>query len=250
MPKVSLVVPAYNESLRIEETIKAALKYLSSKPGSFEIIICDDGSTDDTIQKLKSLFLGSTPIKILEGKHAGKAVAVRAGVEAATGDYILMMDADSAVAIAELGKLKRKMEETQADIVIGSREGRGAQRLNEPLYRHLLGRVFNLIVKVLTGLPFEDTQCGFKLFKASAAKTLAHKSKIMNQPNKSLSEPLVTAFDVELLVLAQKYGFKTVEVPIFWRHVPTKNINPIKDSLGMFTDVLLVRRNLLTGKHD
>lgn len=250
MSKISLVIPGYNESLRLKEPLESALKYFSGKKEPFEIIYSDDGSTDDTVKKIEALRSHYPNVRLLQNPHRGKAGTVKSGVEISTGDLILMMDADSAVAIDELEKLKKKMEATQADIVIGSREGLGAQRVGEPFYRHLLGRVFNFIVKILTGLKFEDTQCGFKLFKTVVAKTLAHKSKIMNQEIPGLTDPLVTAFDVELLVLAKKFGYKVIEVPIFWRHVPTLNINPIRDSLRMFFDVLLIQLNLLTGKYN
>lgn len=250
MSKLSLVIPAYNEGLRIEEPLNRTLKYLSDKGGQFEIIISDDGSRDDTVHKVKSLIPLWPNLRIVEGTHAGKAAAVRSGVEAATGDYILMMDADGGVGIDQAEILISRLEESNADIAIGSREGRKAQRLDEPFYRHLLGRVFNLLIKILTGLNFEDTQCGFKLFKSGVFKDLSGRSRIMNHKNDRLKSPLVTAFDVELLVLARKFGYKTVEVPILWRHVKTENINPVKDSIRMLADVLATQLNLLTGKYD
>lgn len=249
MSKISVVIPTFNESLRIEETVKSVLNYFTAKEDVFEIIVSDDGSTDNTLEKIQPLIEINPKLKILKNIHLGKAAAVKMGIEASGGDLILMMDADGAVPIEEIEELQREMEETSADIAIGSREGRGARRINEPFYRHLLGRVFNLCVKVLTGLTFEDTQCGFKLFKAPVAKELSQRSIIMNRQNDRLKDPLVTAFDVELLVLAKKYGFGVVEIPIAWRHVPTQNVNPLKDSLRMLLDVLSIRLNLALGKY-
>lgn len=249
MPKISVVIPAFNESARIEETLRSSLDYLRSQSEPFEVIVSDDGSTDDTKQKIKALIAQFGSVKIVEGGHAGKAAAVRAGVEASLGDYLVMMDADGAVSLDQMEKLFKQLKENNADLAIGSREGSGAQRISEPYYRHCLGRIFNAVVKLLTGLRFEDTQCGFKLFRGPVIKELAARSTIMNQNRPHLKEPLVTAFDVELLVLAQRQGYKTVEVPITWRHLPTRNVNPIKDSLRMLRDVLKIRLNLIRGKY-
>lgn len=245
MPKITVVIPAYNEASRIEKTINNSLDYFSQKTYLFEIVIVNDGSTDETAAKVQAL-TKETPnsIRLISHRHSGKAAAVRAGVEVATGDLILMMDADGAIDITELEKLISKLKDEKADIAFGSREGKAARRLAEPFYRHLLGRVFNRLVKIITGLKFEDTQCGFKLFKASVIKHLARQSRIMNREKRNLKDPLVSAFDVELLLLAQRFGYKAVEVPIVWRHVPTQNVNPIKDSFRMLADVIKVRFNL------
>lgn len=250
MQKISVIIPAFNESAQIEKTLRETYNFLRDFAAAFKIIVVDDGSQDETLKKIESLSFLTAEIIILQNEHRGKAGAVAAGVARADGDYVLMMDADGAVGVAAVKRLLQELKERGADIAIGSREGPGAQRINEPFYRHWLGRVFNTVVKLVTGLRFEDTQCGFKLFKTEVIKKLSKESRIMNRRPTGLKEPLVTAFDVELLVLAQKFGYKTIEVPILWHHVKTRNINPVKDSLRMLADVLATRLNLLRGKYD
>lgn len=247
METVSIVIPTYNESQKITGTVNSITAYSEMTGQPFEVIISDDGSTDETRQKVATWLNHNSNIFLLRNAHAGKAATVAAGVQKATGELLLMMDADGATEIDQLEKLMRAVKKEGADIAIGSREGHGAQRLKEPFYRHLLGRVFNRLVKALTGLKFEDTQCGFKLFKTPVLKGLSQRSSIMNRRRPNLKEPLVTAFDVELLVLAQRAGYKIVEVPIVWRHVPSQNVSPFRDSLRMFRDVLLIKFNLLRG---
>lgn len=228
-------------------TLNSIAAYFERQSQPFEILVSDDGSTDETRQKIALQKKQMPNLFLLPNTHAGKASAVAAGVKKATGELLLMMDADGATSIDQIKKLMTALKIQKADIAIGSREGLGAQRLKEPLYRHLLGRVFNKIVKTLTGLKFEDTQCGFKLFKTPVIKNLALRSRIMNHRRPNLKGPLVTAFDVELLVLARQQGYKVAEVPIIWQHFPTQRVRPFRDSLRMLRDVLSVKLHLLRG---
>ncbi len=156
------------------------------------------------------------------------------------GEHILFTDFDQATPIFEVEKLLPFFP--QYDIVIGSRQLPGAKREREPIYRHLMGLVFNLVVQVIAVRGIWDTQAGFKCFKAPVAKELFAKLKVYGQGRK-IQGALVTAFDVELLFLAKKQGYKIKEVPIIWHHVATTRVSPIKDSVRMFRDVLKVRWN-------
>lgn len=249
MEKISIIIPAYNEEKRIKTTIEGVVGYVNQNAMAFEILISDDGSSDNTanvINKIKPL---AKDLLLIENLHAGKAQAVNSALKVAKGDLCLIMDADNATKISELPKLIKALKEQQADIAIASREGQKAQRLNEPIYRHILGRIFNKLVKILVGLEYEDTQCGFKLFKTDVLKFLSSKSTIMNKTIGELKEPLVTAFDVELLALAKIFGYKVIEIPIEWTYYPTENVNPFRDSLRMFLDLLTIKINVLFGKY-
>lgn len=248
MPEVSIIIPAYNEEKIIGHTLRSITNYFRQNQLTYEAIVSDDGSMDKTREAVEKISADYQEIKLVKNVHQGKAHAIRSGLQVALGDVILFMDADGATDISELDKLLPLLRQG-ADIVIGSREGLRAKRLNEPYYRHLMGRVFNKVVRFLVGLNFDDTQCGFKLFHKPVINELAAQSKIMSQPMNNLKRPLVTAFDVELLVLAKLHGFKIVEVPVVWQYVPTNRINPLNDSLSMFLEVLRVRINLLTGRY-
>lgn len=243
MEKISVIIPAYNEEKNIERTVKSVADWFHKSDQEYEIIVSNDGSRDKTAAIVDGLIQTNSNIRFVSNAHSGKAVTVNSGLNQATGVYCLLMDADGAAHINQLPKLVSRIEETKADIAIGSREGRGAHRISEPLHRHLLGRGFNLLVKLVTGLNFEDTQCGFKLFKTEILKTLAAKSRIMNKKINNLNHPMVTAFDVELMILAQKFGYKIVEVPIEWKYIATKGVNPLRDSFKMLLDIISLRIN-------
>ena len=247
MEKLSIIIPTYNEERHIQRTIKKILIFLNRSAINFEIIISDDGSSDRTANLVKEFQPSHSNVIILENRHFGKAATINFALSRAEGELCLLMDADSATEISELPKVLRSLKEKNADIAIASREGLTARRSDEPRYRHFLGRVFNKLVKIIVGLRFEDTQCGFKLFKTDVLRALAAASFIMNKKNLNLNYPLVTAFDVELLTLAQFHGHQVIEVPINWTFHPTKNINPMRDSIGMFVDLLTIKKNLLLG---
>lgn len=250
MSKISVVIPAYNEEKSIAQTLNSVIEYFHSEPSlEGEIIVSDDGSLDSTVTIVRQISLSQKNIRLIKNTHQGKARAVRSGIKESSGEFVLLMDADGATRINELNKLLSALIGNDADIVIGSREGLKSQRLNEPYYRHLMGRVFNKVVRLLAGLNFNDTQCGFKLFRKNVIDKLSNQSTIMNYQLIDLKNPLVTAFDVELLVLAQIYKFKVIEIPIIWQYIPTSKVNPINDSIGMFLEVLKIRINLLTGKY-
>jgi hypothetical protein len=165
----------------------------------------------------------------------------------ASGEYIYLADADLAAPISEIKKFSVWIKEHEFDLVIASREGMGAKRVGEPFYRHVMGRVFNLVVQAVALPGIKDTQCGFKLFKASAAKDIFERLKIYGPEAKEIKKAYLGAFDVEVLFLARKLGYKIKQVPIVWTYVRTTRLNPFSDSINMAKDVVKVRINYLKG---
>jgi glycosyltransferase involved in cell wall biosynthesis len=216
---------------------------------SFEIIVVDDGSTDKTAEKVEIYAKEYPQILLIKNPHKGKAFGVRTGVLMSSGKYVLMADADMATPILELKRLLVWMQDHGFEVVIGSREGIGAKRTNEPLMRHVMGRVFNTIVRALTLPEIQDTQCGFKLFKGDVGREIFSKLILFGADVPSTDKPRVSAFDVEVLLIAKKLGYKIKEVPISWTYVPTKRVHPIRDSVLNFLDVLNVKYNDILGKY-
>ncbi|HLB51706.1 hypothetical protein A3F07_00740 [candidate division WWE3 bacterium RIFCSPHIGHO2_12_FULL_38_15] len=249
MIEYSVVIPAFNEADKITTSLTQVLSYMRSFSNSFEVIIVDDGSKDNTADIVeKYLESNSCPeIKLIKNPHKGKGPAVWTGVMNAEGEYIYTADADLSTPMTELKKLSLWIKEHNFDIVIASREGAGAQRINEPFYRHLLGRVFNYVVQLFALPGIRDSQCGFKLFKKEAAKTTFKKLKLYGETAKTTDKAYLGAWDVEVLYLARKLGYKIKEIPVTWVYVKTTRLNPFKDSLKMLMDVMRVRINYLKG---
>ncbi len=244
-PYLSVIIPAYNEEPNFKKGLIDELPaFLESQDYSYEVIIVDDGSSDNTASLAKDFAKAHKNIKVIENPHQGKAQTVKKGVEKAEGELILFTDFDQATPISEVTNLLKYIPEY--DIVIGSRQLPGAKREKEPIHRHIMGLGFNFVVQLFTIRGIRDTQAGFKLFKGSAAKELFFALKVYSK-GKQVKGALVTAFDVELLFLAKKRGYKIKEVPIIWHHVATSRVNPIKDSLRMFRDVVKIRLNDLKG---
>lgn len=244
-PHLSVIVPAYNEEPNFNKgTLDEIPKYLESQSYTWEVLIVDDGSDDKTAQLADEFASKHKNIRVVKNPHQGKAETVKTGVREAKGELILFTDFDQATPISEVEKLLPFFPEF--DIVIGSRQLPGAKREKEPLHRHLMGLGFNVVVQLIAVRGIWDTQAGFKCFKSEAAKNLFEKLKVYGK-GKKVKGALVTAFDVELLFIAKKNGYKIKEVPIIWHHVATSRVSPIKDSLRMFRDVLRVRLNDLQG---
>lgn len=245
---LSVVIPAYNEEPNFEKgLIDEAPKYLSKQDYSYEILIVDDGSEDATASLAQKFAKKYKHVRVIKNPHQGKAETVKKGVEEAKGEFILFTDFDQATPLSEVEKLLPLFPEY--DIAIGSRQLPGAKREKEPFHRHLMGLVFNLIVQIIAVRGIWDTQAGFKCFKGEVAKELFGKLKVYGK-GKQVKGALVTAFDVELLFIAKKRGYKIKEVPIIWHHVATSRVNPLKDSIRMFRDVVKVRLNDLRGVYN
>ena len=247
-PEISVVIPTYNEEKRgIKKNLAVVVDFLEGEEYNYEVIVADDGSTDNTVAAVEKFAQDKERVRVLKLIHRGKGATVRDGMLEAKGKYILFSDADLATPIEEL---KRLLSWTQQgyDIVIASREGVGARRENEPWYRHFLGRGFNFLVKLVALRGIEDTQCGFKLFKAAVAKDILSRLRIYGrEETEELKRPYLGAFDVELLFLARKLGYKIKEVPVTWHYAETQKLDPLKDSIRMAHDVLMVRLNNLKG---
>lgn len=248
LPLLSVVVPAYNEERRLPATLHTILAYLNQQPYPTELIIADDGSTDETAAIVDRLLDRHPNLHLLRLDHRGKGYAVRAGALSARGDHVLLCDADLAVPIEEWERLFRAIE-AGADIAIGSREGVGARRVGEPWYRHVMGRVFNMIVRVVAVGSFQDTQCGFKVLRRAAAEDLFRRVQIYGDDAPRVQGAAVTAYDVELLFLAVRRGYRVVEVPVPWHYGEETKVNPLRDSWRNLRDVLAVRWFALLGRY-
>jgi len=250
-PYLSVVIPAYNEEQRLPGTLQCVCDYLGRQPYAAELVVVDDGSHDHTLDAARAALAGATPnvsSRVIANDHRGKGYTVRTGMLAAAGDYVLFSDADLATPIEEVSKLLAQLR-AGYDVAIGSREGVGAQRLAEPWYRHLMGRVFNLLVRIVAGMNFQDTQCGFKAFGHTVARDLFGSMRLYGAGAQVIQGAAVTAFDVEVLFLACKRGYRVAEVPVVWHYGESTKVNPLRDSMRNFQDVMHVRLNDWRGAY-
>lgn len=236
-PFLSIIIPAYNEETRLPDSLKAITDFVKSKPYPVEIVIINNNSKDRTAEIIEEYAQKFDCVRSLFEATQGKGAAVRTGMLAAKGQYRFICDADLSMPIEELDHFLPPHLDT-FDVAVASREAPGAVRYNEPLYRHLMGRVFNTIVRLFAIPGLQDTQCGFKMFRAEVAENLF---------------PLQTmngwGFDVEILYAARRWGYQIVEVPIHWYYKTNTRIHPIQDSIDMFVEVLKVRRNGRRGMY-
>ncbi len=247
MTDLTVIIPAYNEMSNFSAgKLEQVADYLQTKNLNWEVIIIDDGSTDDSAVKIKEFIKDKPSWRLLENQHQGKAMTVKAGVEVASGKQVLLTDFDQATPIGETEKLLPFIDKGY-QIVIGSREVKGALRQQEPGYRHLMGKVFNGLVQLVAIRGIHDTQCGFKIFETSVARDLFSRL-IVYRPHPE-KHAFTGAFDVELLYLAYKQGLRIAEVPVHWYHSPTTRVNPLRDSVRMFIDVIKIRWADLSGKY-
>ncbi|MCK5451490.1 MAG: glycosyltransferase family 2 protein [Candidatus Omnitrophica bacterium] len=232
--KLSIVIPAYNEAMRIENTLSGIKSFMDNKKISYEVIVVDDGSTDETskISKKSSLAKAGC-LKVLKNdNNSGKGYSVKRGVDEASGELILFSDADMSTPIDEFDNLS-KMLDDGFDVVIGSRAlGSSDVIIKQPFYRQTMGRIFNFVLHTLLGEKFKDTQCGFKLFTKNAAKNIFKEISIDG-----------FAFDVEALSIARKYGYKIVEVGVKWENSNGSKVHPVLSSLEMLRDIIRVKLN-------
>lgn len=230
--ELSVVIPAYNESKKIEKTIKQIVAYLDDHHFIYELIIVDDGSldtTNDTVMRL--ITQGKAKIVLLRNdKNMGKGFSVRRGVVASSKDYILFTDADLSTPIEETDKLLSFLKEG-FDIAIGSRRAGGAViELHQPWYREKLGQVFNLFIQLLLFRGIKDTQCGFKCFKRDVAKRIFGKARLNR-----------FSFDAEILYLAKRLGYRIKEVPVRWLNDPETKVGVIKNLFSVPIEILKIR---------
>ena len=247
-PYLSVIIPSYNEINNLERgALDEVFEYLKLQKYEWELILSDDGSTDDTPKKLDEFAKKDKRIKVLHNVHAGKAPTVKAGMLAATGEWRLFTDFDQSTPISEVEKLFRYTKEG-IDVVIGSREIVGATRDKEPFHRHIMGRGFNILVQILALPGFLDTQCGFKMFSSEATKDLYNSLYVYGNMQER-KDAFTGAFDVELLYLGLKKGYKLKEVPIYWKAHESDRVSPIKDSVRMLRDIIIIRVSDVMGKY-
>jgi len=235
----SFVIPAYNESVRIRPTLHALLRQVQEQNWDAEILVVNDGSSDDTAQIVREYGKLHPQILLVENPgNRGKGYSVRNGMLHARGDICLFTDADLSSPLTEAQKLFDAIGQG-ADIAIGSRWLRvELQTERQPLYRQAFGRIFNLVLRVILGLRFADTQCGFKAFRRDAAQRIFPLQKIERW-----------GFDPEILFLARRAGLRVEEVPVLWAHSEGTRLHPFRDGLRMFAEVLRIRWYAMTGEY-
>ncbi len=246
----SIVIPVFNESDKITASLTQILNFMRGFSTSFEIITVDDGSKDTSAVIIEEYARLNPEIVLIKNLHKGKGPTLWTGVTQSKGKYVYICDADLSAPIQELKKLSIWVIDQDYDIVIASREGYGAKRVGEPFYRHLMGRVFNLVVQILLLPGINDTQCGFKLFKGDVARKIFSRLRIYGEEAKVLDRAYFGAFDVEVLYLAKKMGYKVKDVPVVWTYVKTTRLSAISDSIKMVKDLILIKFNYMKGKYN
>jgi len=236
----SIVIPAYNEGSRLGATLEKVLGYVRAQGWNAEVIVVNDGSRDNTAELVRELAEGDSRLRLVENPgNRGKGYSVRNGMLNALGEVLVFSDADLSSPIEEMPKLLAALA-AGADIAIGSRWLRAElQTRRQSLHRQLFGRVFNLLLRIILGLRFKDTQCGFKAFTRRASQTILPLERIERW-----------GFDPEILFLARKFGFRVEEVPVHWGHSGDTRIHPVVDGARMFWEMLRIRWYDLTGKYD
>lgn len=237
-PFLSIVIPAYNEESRLPHTLPKVVEFVEAQPYEAEVLVVDDGSVDRTAELVEKFAANHPCVRLIRAEHGGKGHAVRIGMLQALGEFAFLCDADLAMPITELPKFLPPRQ-NHYHVAIGSREAAGAVRYNEPAYRHVMGRVFNWLVKIMAVPGFEDTQCGFKCFHSSVSNDLFSHQTING-----------FSFDVEVLYIALKRGYKIIEVPIHWYYQTESKVHPVRDTIRMFKDMLKVRRNDRRGLYE
>lgn len=246
---LSVVIPAYNEEDNIRRgSLQEVAEYLSRQEYASELIIVDDGSEDATAALVVEAARRWPIVSLLAREHGGKAYAVAAGVLAARGEYVLFTDMDQSTPIRFVEEAVRQLQAGE-DVVIGSRWLKGASRLGEPLLRSVMGWGFALLVRTLLLRDIRDSQCGFKAFRRKVAQELFGSMLVFGGDAPEGSGPMVTAFDVELLVLAKKGGYRLKEIPVTWRHVATRRVSPLKEAFRMAQQVMQVWLNKQRGRY-
>jgi dolichyl-phosphate beta-glucosyltransferase len=240
VPSLSIVVPAYNEAEedRLPASLRQIAAFVQSQNFPIEVIIVNNNSTDGTQALIDTAAAEYDFIKPMFEGIQGKGAAVRTGMLAAQYEYVFICDADLSMPIEQVMKFLPPHIENY-DVAIGSREGPGAERINEPEFRHIIGRVFNFIVRLFAVRGFQDTQCGFKSFRREIAQELL-----------PLQTNVGWTFDVELLHIAQKRRHKIVAVPITWYYKEHSKIKPLSDGLKMLRDVITIRMQSMRGVYN
>ncbi|OGK54290.1 hypothetical protein A3H78_01340 [Candidatus Roizmanbacteria bacterium RIFCSPLOWO2_02_FULL_36_11] len=246
--KITLVIPCYNEELNIQKGVLDKIgNFTDSNVDIVEVIISDDGSTDSTKNIIKNKYLRQfSKFKLLENSHCGKAFTLISAIKAAVGDYIIFSDMDLATPLEEAEKLINEAKKG-SKIVIGSRNN---SRKGAPILRKVMAKGFILVRDVLIGLQgIKDSQCGFKLFDRKLALTIIDQLVVFKKERNIDGSSVSAGFDLEFLFVSGKLGHKIKEVPVIWRHVETKNVNFLSDSIETLRDIMKIKYNDLTKKY-
>jgi dolichyl-phosphate beta-glucosyltransferase len=239
-PDLSIVIPAFNEEARLGPTLGDYLSYCQERRLRVELIVVDDGSLDRTSVVVNDMAAEHPEVRLIRlAENHGKGHAVRSGVVNARGRQVLFADADGATPLSEVERLEAALAQG-ADVAIGSRALHdGHVTVKAKLYRRIIGRVFHGIVETLTVPGVKDTQCGFKLFRGPVAHDLFSRMRVRG-----------FSFDVEVLMMAQRRGYRIVEVPVNWTHQPGSKVNLVTDSARMFRDLFIIRGRYMSGQYN
>jgi glycosyltransferase involved in cell wall biosynthesis len=237
-PDLSIVIPAYNEERRLPLALEKIRKYIAEKGIDAEVLVVDDGSSDSTAAIVKHWQLEWPALRLISnGTNRGKGFSVRHGMLQARGRIALFTDADLSAPIEESPKLLNALKST--DVAIGSRAvDRSLIAVHQSALREWAGIIFNAFVRFITGVPFRDTQCGFKAFVVAPSRIIFEQQRIQR-----------FGFDPEILFLAKRHGLRAVEVPVRWANDPATKVHVYRDSIAMFFDLLIIRWNALIGRY-
>jgi dolichyl-phosphate beta-glucosyltransferase len=234
-PYLSIIIPAYNEERRLPATLEKTLRFLENQSYPAEVLVVENGSQDRTFQVAQEFAAQHPQFRLIREEQRGKGRAVMRGMLAAGGQLRFMCDADLSMPIEEINRFLPPLQE-DFQVAIASREAPGAVRYNEPFYRHLGGRLINLIIRLLALPGMQDTQCGFKCFRAAIAEDLFSSLTLSGW-----------SFDVELLYIAKKRGYRIAEIPIPWYFMADSKISLFRDTYQLVLDILTIRRNNQNG---
>jgi len=239
-PRLSIVVPAYNECLRIENTLERVMGCVRDRGWDAEVLVVDDGSTDETPTIVQRWMQTHDRLHMVRNPgNRGKGYSVRNGLLQAAGEIVMFTDADLSAPMEEAERLMEAID-AGADVAIGSRWlDKQRQTIHQPLYRRFFGRCFNWVTRRVMGLPFKDTQCGFKAFKRDAAQVIFRLQTIERW-----------GFDPEILFIARKLKYKIVEVPVTWGHDERSRMSYLKDGMKMLEEMVEIRGNSARGRYD
>jgi len=242
---LSIIIPCFDEESRLGPSLERIREFLAPKPYSREVIVVNDGSRDGTAalaaRQIGAFDSSGIELRVIENPgNRGKGYSVRHGILQARGQVALFTDADLATPIEEADKLITPIERDDCDVVIASRAlDDSIIPVRQSIVRETAGRTFNVIMRRIVGLPFKDTQCGFKAFRRDRVRTVFERQQIEG-----------FGFDAEILFIAQRQGLRLLEVPVVWRHVESSKVRLLTDSRRMFTDLIKIRYNAVRGRYD
>lgn len=236
-PFFSIVIPAHNEQNRLPGTLEQIFRFLEQQSFSSEVIVVENESVDRTYEVAQEFAKQHDILQVIRSKK-GKGAAVQRGMLAARGEYRFMCDADLSMPVGEIVKFLPPVLQ-DFDIAIASREAKGAVRFNEPSYRHLGGRGINFLIQTLILPGLNDTQCGFKCFRADVAEDIFRRQTLLGW-----------SFDIELLYIARRHGYRIVEIPIHWYHFSDSKVSALRDAYGMIRDIFRIHANARRGVYD